>query len=214
MSGGRIGSIPKKSVRGISHSLTLLNSENKIYGIFIRNYQKGNSGDWYYDCKKSFAFNCGANSSHLLAAHTSEDIKLEFKTCRKLTESEEKIGGDESESYKWWLKLFPLSIRGTNKTAKNSDTVYKVKFWVRNDDKYRRISRNEIWSIPCITTYCNIFKFLIFISISVYNTLSLHYSTVCFGFGNDFQVEKVIFRKLINKNKPNIKLILFRSQKQ
>jgi len=144
-----------------SNLLILVRASDKVYGMFAVVYERGNSNSWFWNFKKSFAFNCGPNSCRLLESESDygADIALQFKPVRKVTEEEKKMDNKDGVEYTYALRTHPLTVRGTVTKNDNTDGIYssllgktkttwEVKFWDKNTDKFRFYSDSEVWSIP------------------------------------------------------------------
>eukprot|EP01083_Nonionella_stella_P091588 256135_1 len=150
-----IGSLTSKysSYAQIGHALCLIQAKYKIYGLLITRFEKG--GSWWYDFDRSFAFDCGRNSYHLLSTCNTD---FEFQAVRKLTTEERKVDEENREEdgqYTWFMPLSPMQVRGTVTKNKGSyslfsdtTTQWMVKYGHGEDDKYTSISKSELWSIP------------------------------------------------------------------
>eukprot|EP01084_Bolivina_argentea_P074681 135451_1 len=154
-----IGSLEKHRLGVRSHTLSLVVLDQKIYGMFVTNYEEEGKGKFYYDFSKSFSFCCGTNSYHLLSTKSSNDIHIQFGKVRKLTKKEQKTdpdADDEEVSYNWTMSLHPMSIRVDTKTIKNEfmrmmtqkTSVVKVRYMGCKNDQFTLFAASELWSIP------------------------------------------------------------------
>eukprot|EP01083_Nonionella_stella_P081600 224843_1 len=125
----------------IGRRLLLIQSKNEIFGMYVE------SADGYYRFSRSFAFNCGDNSFHMIKDTHENKLSFEYFAVRKATEEE--VKSEDPDMYTLMSPLYPFVIVYMCTGKINQGT-----HWLRNrtkevaDDVESMISRLEIWSLP------------------------------------------------------------------
>eukprot|EP01084_Bolivina_argentea_P261258 441428_1 len=133
----------------IGRSLLLIESDYRIYGMLLTKEKR--PAGWFYKLKPSFAFDCGTNSSHFVSTRSNDEISINFRKVRAITNDEKYM---DEEVWSSFIALYPIVIKYHNNAYIHCGSLH-LKYIPENYDpinddeiEYARISRMEIWSIP------------------------------------------------------------------
>eukprot|EP01084_Bolivina_argentea_P261260 441430_1 len=128
----------------IGHSLVLIQSTYKIYGLFLT--YRDEIGITFANC---FAFDCGENSAHL---DPEQKTEITFRDVRRPTTEEKTFDKNEAYEDVPFLDWYPIFVTTFKPNFMRFCGILRFKYFKANlsPDECcdENVTKMEIWSIP------------------------------------------------------------------